>query len=164
MEGLLILVILVGAYQGIIKFLRDRTANEIGRRLFGISVEPTETRSVSKLVQIRREIRERVRRRWWQGGEINKDRWRVLDGLVNTGIQEAKEHLERALITEIRKPSASAASESEGASTRLAELRERIWTHLENGELDAEQRQRLFDILADSDAHRSDQLPARSAR
>ena len=162
-QGLLILVTLVGAYQGVIKLRRDRTTNEIGRRLFGISVETAEAHSVQKLVGIRREFRERVKRRWWQSGEINTERWRMLEGLVNLGIEEAKQHLERALITDIRQPPDSVQHDRGELPRYYATLRERIWKHLENGELDAEQQARLFDLLSDSAKPPSDTVPTQLA-
>ena len=157
-QGLLIPLTLVAAYQGILKLRRDRTANEVGRRVFSVSVEATEPHSVKKLLSIRREIRDRVKRRWWQRGEINKERWRVLEGLVNLGIDEAKQHLECALITNIRQPPDRIQHDSTEFSRYYDALRERIWKHLENGELDAEQQQRLLNILADSGSEKSGQL------
>ena len=162
-QGLLIPVTLFAAVKGILKLRRDRASNEIGRRVFGVSVEAAEPHSVKQLLSIRREIRGRVKRRWWQSGEIDKERWRVLEGLVNLGVEEAKEHLECALITDIRQPPDRIQHDSTELSRYYLALRERIWKHLENGELDAEQHGRLFEILADS-GPASDQLPARSAR
>ena len=161
--GLLIPAMLFAACQWILKIRRDRVTNEVGRRVFGVSVEAAEPHSVKQLLSIRREIRGRVKRRWWQGGEIDKERWRVLEGLVNLGVDEAKQQLERALITDIRQPPDRIQHDSTEFSRYYGALRERIWKHLENGELDAEQHGRLFDILADS-GPASDQLPARSAR
>ena len=65
-----------------------------------MDVEASEPHSVSKLIELRREIRERVKRRWWQAGEIDKARWRTLEQLVSEGIKEAKENLARAIVTE----------------------------------------------------------------
>ena len=60
-RSLAILVMLVAGYQGILKLRRDRTANEIGRRIIAISLEPDEPDSVHKLLEIRTgEIRKRV--------------------------------------------------------------------------------------------------------
>ena len=154
-QGLLIPVTLVAACQGLLKVRRDRTTHEVGRRIFRISVEASEPASVKKLLHIRRVIRDKVKRRWWQNGEINKERWRMLEGLVSLGIQEAKEHLERALITEIRKPSVEP-GDPRARATYEADLRDRIWLHLENGELDANQQRRLLEVLADSSGRERD--------
>ena len=147
---LLILAILFGGYRGVLKMKRDMTAREVGKRVFAISVEATESASVRKLLDIRREIRDMAKRRRWQAGEINTDRWRVLEDVVNDGIQDAKQHLERALITEIRKPPPQVQDDHEAGRDYYSNVRERIWKHLENGELDAVQHARLLEILSGS--------------
>ena len=144
------IVILVSGYQGLMKLRRDRNSNEVGRRLFAVDVEASEPYSVSKLTEMRREIRERVRRRWWQRGEIDKSRWFTLEGLVNTGIKEAKENLARAIVTQIRTIAVESGSKSEKMRDRYAALRERVWKHLENGELDAAQHAHLMTVIEES--------------
>ncbi len=58
------ILILLGAYKGLLTFRRDRTSNEVGRRILAVDVETSEPYSVTKLSELRREIRERVKRRW----------------------------------------------------------------------------------------------------
>ena len=103
---------------------------------------------MQNLVAVRREIRHRVKQRWWQSGEINRDRWRVLEDLVNLGIQEAKEYLERALVIEIQEPPERILGDRNDLRRFYTQLRRRIWNHLHNGELDVEQQGRLFELIA----------------
>ena len=74
----------------------------------------------------------------------------MLEGLINLGIDEAKQHLERALIIDIRKPPVEYQGDRAKLSGYYRHIQERIWRHLENGELDAEQHGRLLELLAES--------------
>ena len=88
--SLAILVILVGGTQGILKVRRDKIHNEVGRRVFEVSVTSSEPYSVKKLMEIRSEIGERVRKRWWQSDELDKSRWQITEGLIENRIRNAK--------------------------------------------------------------------------
>jgi hypothetical protein len=96
---------------------------------------------------MRREIRERARRRWWQRGEIDTSRWQALEALINDGIKEAKENLARTIITQIRTLAGEKVPKGERLRDRYTLLRERVWKHLENGELDAGQHAHLMEIM-----------------
>ncbi len=142
------LVILIGAYKGIIRLRRDRVGNEIARRVLAIPVDENVPDSVQRLQDVRREIRDRVRRRWWRPGELDKTRWRYLRDLIDHRIKEAKENLMRALAAEIRAvaPRPNAAT----AGQRYEFLEHRLWDYFERGELDVVQRDALTQLLVDS--------------
>ncbi len=150
-RSLAILVILVAGYQGILKLRRDRTSNEIGRRVFAISLEPEEPDSVHKLLEIRtREIRERVRWRWWHVGELDKSRWRYLHDLINYRIKGARENLTRAIAEELRTVEQETGLGDAARLDMLRSLQERVWRCFEKGELDASQHGMLRGAIQDS--------------
>ena len=147
---LTILVILAGVYQGSLVLRRDHTSNEIGRQVLGISIEASEPDSVRKLLRIRQEIQERVRRRWWRWGELNKPRWRYLHDLIEDRVEDAKENLANSLVGELRE---LAAYESLDQATRIEHydlLKRRIWRHFGDGELDSPQREMLLKLLTET--------------
>ncbi len=97
---LMIFAILIAACEGILKVRRDRSGNEIGRRIFQIRVSAEE--SVARLMAIQKEIDERIRKRWWKTAEIDKTRWGRLNELIQNRVKEAKDMRTRALLSEIR--------------------------------------------------------------
>ncbi len=145
---LAICVILVGSYQGALKLRRDRTSNEIGRRVFAISLEPNEPDSVHSLLEIRdREIRERVQQRWWRAGELDKSRWRHLHDLINDRIKLAKENLTAALAEDLRGFAHETGLDAADRRQRLQSLEERVWTYFQKGELDASHQAMLMEVI-----------------
>ena len=145
-RGLASLVILIGGYQGILKLRRDRVANEIGRRVFATSVGASEPHSVRRLVIIRSEIDERVKRRWWSWDELDRSRWETLMNLIENRKEEAQENLTRALLSEIR--AVRGQGDLDATQQReLCALEERSWKHLENGELDESQHSLLLKVI-----------------
>ncbi|MEE8250174.1 MAG: TAXI family TRAP transporter solute-binding subunit [Gemmatimonadales bacterium] len=147
-RSLAILVMLVAGYQGILKLRRDRTSNEIGRRVFAISLESDEPNSVHNLLEIRDgEIRERVQQRWWRRGELDKSRWRYLHDLINDRIRLAKENLTAALAEDLRELAHEAGSDVAGRHQRLQSLEERVWTYFQKGELDASHQALLMEVI-----------------
>jgi len=96
------LVMIVAGYKGLIMLRRDRTGNRISRRILAIPLEASFRDSVERLLKIRDEVQERVRRRWWQRGELDKHRWCYLHDLIHDRIGESKENLTRAFVAEIR--------------------------------------------------------------
>ena len=139
---------LVAGYQGILKLRRDRTSNEIGRRVFSISLESDEPNSVHNLLEIRDgEIRERVQRRWWRRGELDKSRWRYLHDLINDRIRLAKENLTAALAEDLRELAHEAGSDDAERRQRLQSLEERVWAYFQKGELDASHQSLLMEVI-----------------
>jgi hypothetical protein len=142
------LVILVGGYQGALRIRRDRTSNEIVRRVLGISLDADTPDSVSKLVEIRTgEIRKRVRWRWWRLGELDKSRWRYLHDLINDRIKGARENLARAIAEEFREVEQETGLDDTARLDILRSLQERIWRCFEKGELDASQHGMLLGAI-----------------
>jgi TRAP transporter TAXI family solute receptor len=147
-RSLAILVIMVGGYQGLLKLRRDATANEVGRRILAISLEASEPGSVHQLVEIRdAEIRERVQRRWWRGGELDKGRWRYLHDLTNDRIKEAKENLTAALAEDLRKLATETGLDNPAGRARLRSLEGRVWGYFQKGELDASHQALLLEVI-----------------
>ena len=145
---LAILVILVGGYQGVLKLRRDATSNEIGRRILAISVEPDESESVRKLLEIRDvEIRDRVRFRWWRTGELDRSRWRDLHDLIDDRIKIAKENLTAALAQDLRTIAQESNSDPTLRRERLRPLQERAWQYFQSGELDASHQAMLMEVI-----------------
>ena len=103
---------------------------------------------ISSLV-IRDEIGERVKRRWWRSGEIDKSRWQMLDSLIEKRIQAAKDNLTKSLLTELRELRDDTSLSATARGTRAEKLDGRIWRHLENGELDEAQQNLLGKVLKD---------------
>ncbi len=150
-RSLAILVILVAGYQGALRIRRERTSNEIGRRVIGISLEPDEPDSVRKLMEIRTgEIRERVRWRWWRLGELDKDRWRYLHDLINHRIKGARENLTRAIAEELRAVEQETSLDDAAQLDGLRSLEERVWRCFEKSELDASQHGMLMGAIQEN--------------
>jgi TRAP transporter TAXI family solute receptor len=149
-RSLAILVILAGASTGLLKYRRDRTSNEIGRRILGIPLGAEEPDSVRRLLTIRGEIRKRVRQRWWQGGELDKPRWRYLYDLINDRITVARENLTLSLAEEIRTDGQDNGLDDAARQKRLRSLEERIWQYFEKGELDASRLGMLLELIREN--------------
>lgn len=147
-QGLAIMVILAGAYRGLLGLRRDTVTQKIERRIHDVSVQASEPDSVSKLVEIRHEIKQRVKKRWWQIGEINRIRWQNLEDLVNSAILDAKDNFVRKIVVEIR----TLPEESQGDTTSMNDhylmLKDQIWKHFEHGELDPVQHKHLLEVLS----------------
>ena len=149
-RALAVLVILVAAYNGLIVYKRDRTGNEIGRRILAISVEAEESNSVPRLVDLRREIHERVRRRFWRLGELNKPRWSYLRDLIDNRIRESRENMTRALVQEIRDAVQDSDLDPAVRIKNRNALEQRIWQCFESGEVFAAQHEMLLRMLRES--------------
>lgn len=146
-KGLATVVILVGGYKGLIAWKRSYAANEVGRRILGVELLATASRPVGRLFELRVEIRERVRLRWWKWCEIDKPRWQYLDNLIDDRIGVATENLTRALVRAIRTvPSRSQRGDTPERDRYIAITR-RIWRCFQHGELDAAQHALLLKIV-----------------
>ena len=120
----------------------------IARRILAISLEASEPDSAHQLVEIRdSEIRERVQRRWWRAGELDKGRWRYLHDLTNDRIKEAKENLTAALAEDLRKLASETGLDSPSGRARLRSLEGRVWGYFQKGELDASQQTLLLEVM-----------------
>jgi uncharacterized protein len=148
---LAVLVILGAGYKGLVMYKRDRISNEIGRRVLAISVEAEEPNSVARLLGLRSEIHERVRRRFWRLGELNKPRWGYLRDLTDNRLRESRENMTRALVQEIHDAMQdSDLDRTERIKNRNA-LEQRIWQCFESGEVFAAQQEMLLRMLRESD-------------
>ena len=104
--------------------------------------------SVHYLLEIRdSEIRERVQRRWWRTGELDKGRWRYLHDLINDRIKEAKENLTAALAEDLRKLASETGLDSSVGHARLRSLEGRVWGYFQKGELDTSHQALLLEVM-----------------
>ncbi len=144
---MLITIMLIPAYTGLIVLRRSRTGNEIGRRILGIPLEASTHDSVQRLLKIRDEIQQRVRRRWWKWGELDKHRWRYLRDLIHDRIGEAKENLTRAFVAEIHAVVNDREMDETGRRQRYRAIEDRILEFFEKAELDPSQQKMLRELL-----------------
>ena len=149
------LAILIAGSQGFLKLRRDRIANEIGRRIFAISVSASELHSVQRLVTIRSEIDGRVQSRWWTPDELDRSRWQALVNLIESRKKEAQENLTRALLREMGAHRDQGDLDAAQRRELYAALEQRSWKHLENGELDEPQHSLLLKVILESSASSS---------
>ncbi|UCC72868.1 MAG: TAXI family TRAP transporter solute-binding subunit [Gemmatimonadota bacterium] len=150
------MVILISGYRGLLRLRRERTFSEMTRQTIAIPVEASFQDSVATLLAVRDEIQERVRRRWWQPGELDKGRWRYMYDLVNDRVAEAKDNLTRALAAEVRALAADAELDENTRQQRRESIKTRIAEYFEKGELDASQRQILCELIQEDSQHGPD--------
>lgn len=141
------MVMITAGYKGLIMLRRSRTGNEIGRRILAIPIEASTRDSVQKLLKIRDEIQERVRRRWWRWGELDKHRWRYLRDLIHDRIGESKENLTRAFVAEIRDVTADPELDETTRQQRYRSIEARIWEFFQKAELDPSQQKMLHELI-----------------
>ena len=110
----------------------------------------TASRPVGRLFELRVEIREHVRLRWWKWGEIDKPRWQYLDDLIEDCISVAKDNLTRAVLAMIRREETASGPGDSPQHEQYAAIKARVWRCLEIGELDAGQHDLLLKILEDT--------------
>ena len=149
------LVILAGAYKGLIALLRERTSKAISRRILAIPLTADVPDSVERLAEIRDEIRERVRKRWWRMGELDKQRWQDLRMLINGRIVEAKENLTRAIATDVGAIAVDRELDEATRALRCESLERRIWEYYREGELDSAHLQLLRGLLGECTSART---------
>ncbi len=148
---LMIFAILIAACEGVLKVRRDRSSNEIGRRIFQIRVSAEE--SVARLMAIQKEIDERIRKRWWKTAEIDKTRWGRLNELIQNRVKEAKDMRTRALLSEIRAAKHEQGVDEETRQEHLSKLAERAWSCLEHGELGETDHSLLLKVIDENPPH-----------
>jgi TRAP transporter TAXI family solute receptor len=153
---LAILVILISGYRGLLKLRRDRTFNEMSRKIIAIPVEARYRESVATLLEMRVEIQNRVRKRWWNSGELDKGRWRYLYDLVNDRVGEAKDNLMRELAAKVRVLADDSELDNAARREHLQSTAARISDYFEKGELDAAQRAILRALIEESNQGNSD--------
>ncbi|UCC74373.1 MAG: hypothetical protein JSV86_07395, partial [Gemmatimonadota bacterium] len=150
------IVILISGYRGLLRLRRERTFSEMTRQTIAIPVEANFQNSVKRLLEVRGEIQERVRRRWWQPGELDKGRWRYMYDLVNDRVAEAKDNLTRALAAEVHALAADSELDETTRQQRYQSIKVRIGKYFEKGELDASQRQILCELIQEDSQHGPD--------
>ena len=121
----------------------------MSEQILGVPLGSDYHHSAGDLLRIRREVRDRAQRRSWQWGQLDGARSRTLVELIGEKIEVAKLNLQSTLLRELR---SFRTSELE-PTTRLpilADLEERIWVHLEDGELSASQHQLILEFIREN--------------
>jgi TRAP transporter TAXI family solute receptor len=150
---MLVTVLCLPACTGLLVLRRNRTANEIGRRILAIPLEATIQDSVRRFIKIRDEIQDRVRRRWWRFGELDKLRWRYLRDLVHDRIGEAKENLTRTFVMEIRTVMTDTELSDAERQQRCRSIEIRVLELFAKGELDPSQQKILRELTRECREH-----------
>ncbi len=146
-RGLMIIVILATAYRGLLYLERERRSRYERRLIYEVSVEPDEPYRTSKLLMIRSDIRESIRRKWWQRGKLDEFRRRELDKMIEDYIKESQGKLSKALLTQIRDVGSDEKLDNKSKLKRYSELEKLLWNSLENGDLDESQHGFLMKVL-----------------
>jgi len=143
------LFLLIAGYNGFIHLRRERTAKQQRQRIFEVSVKASEPQAVEKLLNVRRDIRQVIGKKWWHKGVLDETRRRDLDGLVAERISEARENLTMAVFAEIRAACKENELDSKTKRKLYSSLEYRILKCFENGKLDKSQHGFLIGILKD---------------
>jgi TRAP-type uncharacterized transport system substrate-binding protein len=153
-RGLAVLLILVTGYVGFIRLKRDRTSNRIGRGIIDITLpkEPplpplSPVSKLAKLKKKRSDIRKRVRKRWWQLGELDRSRSCDLHDLIADLRQEAKGELARELLDELRRVREDASLNDEQRLDRRSDFLRRVRKYFEDDVLEASQYELLTKLI-----------------
>ena len=148
---LAILVILISGCKGLLMLRRESAGNEIGRRILSVPLEASVLDSARRLLAIRTEIEQRVRRRWWRPGELDKPRWRYLRDLIDDRSREAKEALARKLLANIRDVTRDPDLDETTRRQRYGSIERRVWESFEDGKLESLQQEMLCELLRERD-------------
>ena len=161
-RSLTVLLILVSISAYFIRLKRDRTSNWIGRSIVDIALprEPSPPLSpVSKLAELKKkrgDIRERVRKRWWQLEELDRSRSRDLHDLVQDLRREATGELTRDLVKQLGGVREDARLNDAQRLDRRNDLLQRVRKYLEDDEIEASQYELLTKLI-------QEELPERAS-
>ena len=148
-RSLAIVVFLLAGYRGFGTWRRERTAAKMSKEILNVPLGSNYEHSAGDLLRIRREVRDRAHRHSWQGGQLDEARSRTLVELIAEKVEVAKLNLQSSLLRELREFRAAELD----PTTRLpilADLEERIWVHLEDGELSASQHQLILEFIREN--------------
>jgi TRAP transporter TAXI family solute receptor len=146
-RSMAILVILVGGYRGLLTSRRDRTRRELSKRILSVPLSADHPHSVQDLLMIRREVRECTQKSSWKARALDQSRAAELEGLIRERMEEAKVTLKRSVLADLRALRAPEVLDKKTRRDHYASLEERIWIHLEHGELDTSQHKLLLDLI-----------------
>ena len=149
-QFLAIMVILLGGYKDLLTFRREVMTQQVARTILAVPVRKAGNHPVSLLMEIKKKNRERANKRWGQMGALDRERWQEIENLANSAIQDAKEHLVRALRVEIQDMQDGSPQDSTSGREGHVALEDRIDTCLVRRELDIVQydhlRKRLLEF------------------
>jgi TRAP transporter TAXI family solute receptor len=148
------LVILVGAWQGLLRLRRDRTSNEFGNKILAVDLGARATGSVNQLLKLRDghdgddpSLADRVAMDWWDPRELDYDRWRDLHDLINDRIKQAQDNLMRHIAEQLRSAAQEEALDPAAHRDHLQTLKRGILDCLQRGELDASHYRLLVEMI-----------------
>jgi hypothetical protein len=125
-------VIIFATFRGSLLLRREWVGNRIKGEILTVAHDKTEAAQAQALAAIRREIRDRALKKWWQLGELDKSRWAHLDDMVESRIKDAQAKRAKGLLHEAR---SLPALDEPSRFRRASALREEIWRYTEEGEL-----------------------------
>jgi hypothetical protein len=102
---------------------------------------------VEKLLEIRDNVRECHKKRWWQRGKLDEGRRKDLEQLIAERIHDIREALTTALLTEIRSIGKQEDLARKEKLQRYSSFEELIWQHLEDGQLTESQHAFLMGVI-----------------
>ena len=144
---LAVFLMIAADYKGIIGLKRDHAADKIYRRALASFVRPPTRETVKHFLDLRDETNERVGRRWWELGELDRARWRSLVDILNEILDDKKEGLARSLCKEAWSVARDEALDEPTRRERQKALEMRVSKAFERGELDTAQHGMLLDLL-----------------
>ncbi|MCH8290300.1 TAXI family TRAP transporter solute-binding subunit [Candidatus Poribacteria bacterium] len=150
-RSLTVIIIFLGGYKGTLEFKRNATSKKMRRRIHSVNIEASYPDSVDELLEIRRDVRDCVRNKWWHPEELDSSRWGELENLIDRTIEEARQNMTRELLVEIR---AVRENDLERLELYLA-FEKRIWRRLERGELEESQHGFLLAVTQEGIQHAS---------
>ena len=99
------------------------------------------------MLMIRSDIRESIKKKWWQRGKLDEFRRRELEKMITDYITESQEKLAKALLIQIRDFNSIKNISSEEKLKRLNELEDVLWNNLENRDLSESQHDFLSKVM-----------------
>jgi len=148
-RSLAILVFLLMGYQGFATWRRERTGAKFSKDILSVPLDANYEHSAEDLLRIRRKVRDRAQRHFWQRGQLDEARSRTLVELIGEKIEVAKFNLQSSLLRKLRTFRTSELDPTLRLA-HLADLEKRIWVHLENGELNASQHQLILEFIREN--------------
>ena len=144
---LAILVILCAACNGILALRRNHTSDELIRRIIAVPIEANARDAFPRLLKIRKEIEECVRKKWWSWYDLDKGRGFYLQNLVSSRISETQENLTKSFVAEIRNVKMNTAMKADDRSREYQAIEHRVLNHFKDGELDSSHLKLIRELL-----------------
>lgn len=139
-----ILAVAAGGYRSLLAVRRERTRRLLSQRILDVPLGAAYPRSVTDLMELRREVRRRSHHSSWRAGQLDSGRATKLERQIAERIEEAKERLKQGLLVGIRALGQPGGLDRATVEGFYSNLERTVWSHLESGELDPHQHQLLI--------------------